>query len=79
MLKDFIAKVAAPERGVFPGHGEKVNYKEQTRGVRGMRTKGVSRKAQHRAESRKMGRIAMYLGGALALVLLLLMLGSALF
>ena len=44
-----------------------------------MRTKGISRKVMHREESRKMGRIAMYVGGAVAMILLLLMIGSALF
>ena len=44
-----------------------------------MRTKGVSRKVMHREESRKMGRVAMYVGGAVAMILLLLMIGSALF
>ena len=27
-----------------------------------MRTKGISRKVMHREESRKMGRVAMYIG-----------------
>ncbi len=44
-----------------------------------MRTKGISRKVMHREESRKMGRVAMYVGGAVAMILLLLMIGSTLF
>ena len=44
-----------------------------------MRTKGISRKVMHREESRKMGRVAMYIGGGVAVILVLLMVGSALF